>query len=117
MSGGRIVFRPQGNQGPDPGVQGVHGKVLTGLPGGTFSGETNCVMRYWVAECYAPAMGSGTRYFFDGPNGEKAGSGLCDSRTDSAGGVNHPNHAPRPRYGDASEGGCRERFCVNDARH
>ena len=85
--------------------------VWLGMPQSQHSGDENCVMRYDVADAYPSLTEPDVRYWIDGD--EIAGAGLCAQALGT--GINASGRQPQSRYGDAANGGCQLRICVNDA--
>ena len=97
-------------------------RVWIGTKHGQHSGDTNCVMRYHVANIYI--NDAGEYVFFS--DYEKTGMGLCqDPRgtgvNDKDRGIDSHGGKLESRYGDADSdnggGKCLKRFCVNDKYH
>lgn len=87
-----------------------------GLPGGKYSGNDQCVMRYFWANAY-PSIADSTTYYKVQNGTEPVGSTICNSLAGT--GVNDPNRNlpkdhPQPRYFDATRGDCQHQVCVND---
>jgi hypothetical protein len=94
----------------NPGLSAF--KVLIGGFGGQHSGQDNCIMRYPDGNAYESRSASGVRFIPDSSQWVKR-SVLC---TGPAGtGINAGDHAPQPRYGDATKGNCKGQIVVNDA--
>ncbi len=85
-------------------------RVWVGWPGQQHSGAEDCVMRYANAEAYP---GDGHVRYWTGDDRDK-GLGLC--LTARGTGINAPGRQPRPRFGDATRGGCAHQIHVSDAR-
>lgn len=88
-------------------------KVMLGQPGGLHSGDTNCLMRYAVAEAYVGKGRPGipqVRYYIGAQ--EVLSFGLCTLPTGT--GVNAKGYDPQPRYGDATRGNCAGQLDIND---
>jgi len=89
------------------------GAIWLGLPGGLFSGDEACMMRYAWAHAYRDPRDPSVRIFVK--DDDFQGAGLCEK---SAGtGINDPHRkVPRggPRFGDAAVGNCAGQIVVND---
>jgi hypothetical protein len=86
-------------------------EVYVGEQQGQHSGDTRCAMRYDCAGAYVYPKASPDRYV----GGEELlGGTLCASGNGF--GVNAPDRAPRPRFGNAAtgRGNCKGQLCVND---
>jgi hypothetical protein len=99
-----IIFSPQ---------------FIVGAPGGTASGDQDCVMRYYFQNGY-PMIGDKHSFYYVQPGTEPIGLQLCKSPIGT--GVNDANRnvpkaKPQPRYFDASPGygNCTEQISPNDA--
>jgi hypothetical protein len=90
-------------------VQNMH----VGHENGQGSGNTDCVMRYWIADAY-PRKGAKDSYYLVRPGTEPVGTTICSSTQGTS--INAPRK-PQPRYFDAApkRGNCRSWICVNDA--
>lgn len=90
-------------------VQNMH----VGRKSGQGSGNTGCVMRYWLADAY-PKTGARDSYYLVRPGTEPVGTTICSSTQGTT--INAPRK-PQPRYFDAAptRGNCRSWICVNDA--
>jgi hypothetical protein len=91
-------------------------RLMVGHPHREFSGNDQCVMRYFFAQVYPSASASDTYYLV--PAGtEPLGSMICDSAAGT--GVNDPNRKPQARYFDAApgRGGCQFWICVSDNKN
>jgi hypothetical protein len=98
----------------DPIFKGVTRiTVALKLQHGTNSGMEDCIMRYDDGRTYKGPDGN---YYllldWKKQYSELTGITLCKSNKGT--GVNDPNHAPRPRYGDATVGNCQGQVCIND---
>ena len=84
-----------------------------GNENGQHSGDTGCVMRYWLADAY-PMKGVEHTYYLVPPGSEPVGTTICSLGKGTT--INAPR-TPQPRYFDAAptRGNCRNWICVNDA--
>jgi hypothetical protein len=88
-------------------------KIMLGKQGGLHSGDTNCLMRYTVAEAYLGQAKPGipqVRYYSGAQ--EVLAYGLCTLPAGT--GVNGPGNVPQPRFGDATRGNCAGQLDIND---
>jgi hypothetical protein len=115
----RAFFEVDGTEatygGPPPGIfdPGVSAfKVLLGGFSGQHSGQENCIMRYPDGNAYESRNSPDVRFIPDSGQWVKR-STLCTSPVGT--GINAGDHAPQPRYGDATKGNCLEQIVVNDA--
>jgi hypothetical protein len=89
------------------------GAIWLGLPGGLFSGDEACVMRYAWAHAYVDPKDRSARIFVKGD--DLQGSGLCTKLTGTD--INKLDRTvPRggSRFGKASVGNCAGQIVVND---
>ncbi len=82
--------------------------LFLGHQGGQHSGDVGCFMRYVAAEAFVVAGQPDCRQVSPG---EPSGLGICDAATGTE--FNAPT-LPKPRYGDATCGRCRQQLCVRD---
>jgi hypothetical protein len=88
-------------------------RLQIGNESGESSGDTDCVMRYWLADAY-PRRGTVNTNYLVPPGTEPVGTKICSSTRGTT--INAPRK-PQPRYFDAAptRGNCRSWICVNDA--
>lgn len=90
--------------------------LTTEEPGGSCSGDEDCLMRYYFANGY-PVKGHKDTYYVvrPGPHANRAGLDLCKSPAGTL--HNAASHDPQPRFGDAApeRGNCFKYICPNDA--
>lgn len=109
--------RKAGQAGPNRGVFSV------AALGGSYSGQENCIMRYYSACFYLNENGTFILTLRDGSTvraflygaAEPPGTVFC--RTDIGTGVNAPDRPLGPKAGNASRGFCMDQFCVNHLKH
>lgn len=89
-------------------------QVVLAVPGGAFSGDQACIMRYAGPHAFVFPDHRSTRRCFIAHDADEAwGLGLCTSAAGT--GVNAPDRAPAPRYGAATRGNCAGQLRVSDA--
>jgi len=77
-----------------------------------FSGDQECLMRYYDKQAYLSKAEPGRVRYLPDKAQWKARTRLCEDAKGT--GVNAPGHPPQPRYGDAMAGKCRQQLVVND---
>lgn len=85
-----------------------------GYDQGTESGAELCIMRYYFASVYR-IPDRAKAFYVIRPGTNRAGRELCHSPAGTHG--NAPEHAPKPRFGDAfaGNGNCFAQVCMNDS--
>ena len=86
-----------------------------GAQHGECSGDENCVSRYYFAKLYQKQGVAKAYYYISDRQTERAGLGLCRSRTGT--GINAAGRKPQPRYGNSTSGwaDCANWIVFNDA--
>ena len=101
--------------GPPAGSQTVgpdRWRLWVGAQNGMFSGDQECLMRYYDKQAYlSKAEPDRVRYVPD-ERQWKMRDRLCENGNGT--GVNASSHYPQSRYGDAVVGNCRSQLVVND---
>lgn len=95
---------------PFPFTQEADVQANVGRPGGLYSGDEDCVMRYTNADAYVHPRDPAVRVNVRGD--DAPGRSLCTSPRGT--GINAPSWANGGRFKDAARGNCAGQIVVND---
>lgn len=87
-------------------------KLYLGGKGSEFSGDQECLMRYYDKQAYESEKEPNRVRYIPDEGQWKMRNRLCENPRGT--GVNDPDHAPQSRYGDAIMGNCKGQIVVND---
>lgn len=114
--GGSGTPRPfRKEDGPPEGSSTVgvdRWRLWVGVEGGMWSGDQECLMRYYDKQSYRSKAEPGRVRYLPDKSQWKMRVRLCDKKEGT--GVNANGHRPQPRYGDATVGDCKHQLVVND---